>query len=454
MFLLMNNGGFSVKQSESVAILSLFISSSLFFWSYRLVFAFLGVFILLATGLLDIEHFIEYSQLDVIAFLIGMMIIIGVLEERGFFDYLLLKITSYINSGKVLFIVVLLLSGLMASLVDEVTSILFITIFITKITGYLGISSFPFVMAAVLATNVGSSATVVGNPIGVMIAFNAGFSFKDFLLWATPNSMIILGVTVLLSLFVWKSFINEFDIRYKRSPPTFDKSHSSASQTVNWLLFLGTIGMLIFHHQLEICLEKLLDMPKGSMNNTMLLGVPFLWASIGLLIERYRAREIIASKVDWWTLVFFMLLFASIGTLEYTRANIKIGEYTLYLASYISNFIDDPILSTMVALMLLSSIMTAFLDNVVAVATLISITRGIALSTGWDPSIFYWALLFSGTMAGNYTPIGSTANIVAMGLLEQNKEKISFHYWIRRAFFISTVQLSISFVWLSFYVYQ
>ena len=158
-------GGFAFEQRVSIAVLSIFISASLLFWSYRLAFALLGVFFLLALGLLDIKHFIEFSQPDVIAFLIGMMIVIGILEERGFFDFLLAKITSYINDGKKLFIVVLLLSALMAALVNEVTSILFITSSILKITRRLGIFAYPFVIGAVFATNLGSSATLVGNPI-------------------------------------------------------------------------------------------------------------------------------------------------------------------------------------------------------------------------------------------------------------------------------------------------
>lgn len=453
LFMLAEAGGFSFKQAVSIAVLSLFIAGSLFFWSYRLAFSFLGVFILLLFGLLDIDHFIEFSQLDVIAFLIGMMIVIGVLEERGFFDYLLAKMSSYIGTGKKLFVVVLLMSGLMAALVDEVTSILFITTFILKITKHLGISSFPFVIAAVMATNVGSSATVVGNPIGVMIAFNAGFTFSDFLRWATPNSIMILLLTTVLSLFIWKSYVSELDIRYRRAPPALEKINGDKKQKVNWIIFLGTIIMLILHHQFEVFLERVLSLPKGSMYNTMLLGVPFIWASISLFIERHRAREIVSRRVDWWTLTFFMLLFASIGTLEYTGANIKIGEYTVSLGNIIAKVIKDPVLSTMVALILISSLMTAFLDNVVAVATLISVTRGIALTTGWDPFVFYWALLFSGTMAGNYTPIGSTANIVGIGIVEQNKEKVSFSFWIRKAFIISTLQLIISVIWLSLYVY-
>ncbi|NAZ12106.1 MAG: hypothetical protein GU361_05210 [Desulfurococcales archaeon] len=266
---------------------------------------------------------------------------------------MLAKITSYINDGKKLFIVVLLLSALMAALVDEVTSILFITSFILKITRRLGISAYPFVIGAVIATNVGSSATVVGNPIGVMIAFNAGFSFSDFIRWATPNSVIVLMLTVALSLIVWRPYVSELDARYKRNLASLEKVAVDKKQIVNFVIFLGTITMLILHHQLEIFLEEILSLPKGSMHNAMLLGAPLLWASIGLLIERHRAKEIVSTRVDWWTLTFFMLLFASIGTLEYTGSNIKIGEYAVRLGSIISNAIYNPELSTMLSLILI-----------------------------------------------------------------------------------------------------
>lgn len=453
-FYLAELGGFTFKQGLSISVLSLFIASSLFFWSYRLAFAFLGVFILLGLGLLDVEHFVEFSQLDVIAFLIGMMTVIGVLEEREFFDYLLTKITTRISSGRKLFVMFMLLSGAMAALVDEVTSILFITTFILKISGYLGISAFPFVIAAVLATNIGSMATVVGNPIGVMIAFNAGFTFSDFLRWATPNAAIVLALTAIVALFVWRGYISELDTRYKRAPPAVDREFDLKKQRINWLIFVGTITMLILHHQLELSLEKILSLPDGAMHNTMLLGAPFLWASIGLLTERHRAREIVLHRVDWWTLAFFMLLFSSIGTLEYTGANVKIGEYAVALGNIISTVLRDPILSTMVAFIIISSLMTAFLDNVVAVATLISIVRGVSLTTGWDPFLFYWALLFSGTTAGNFTPIGSTANIVAIGILERNNEKISFSYWIRKAFLVTMMQLTVSVIWLTLWIHR
>jgi Na+/H+ antiporter NhaD/arsenite permease-like protein len=98
--------------------------------------------------------------------------------------------------------------------------------------------------------------------------------------------------------------------------------------------------------------------------------------------------------------------------------------------------------------------MTVFLDNVVAIATFIEITKGIAHVTGWDPFVFYWALLFSGAMAGNYTPIGSTVNIVALGILEQNKEKFSFSYCVKKAFVVTTLQLLVSIVWLIFLVHR
>jgi Na+/H+ antiporter NhaD/arsenite permease-like protein len=163
------------------------ISGSLLFWRFRVAFAFIGVSTLLGLGLIDIPKLIEFAGLDIIIFLISAMTIIGFLEERAFFEYLINRITKLVglNADK-LVIVLMGLSALFAALVDEVTSILFITSTILHLTGKYKVNPIPFILMAVFATNIGSSATVVGNPVGVMIALRAGLSFIEFIRWATP----------------------------------------------------------------------------------------------------------------------------------------------------------------------------------------------------------------------------------------------------------------------------
>lgn len=449
VYVLTQIGGMDFRQSVSTTILSLFISATLLYWQFRVAFALLGVSILMILGLLDVEHLIEFSQLDVIVFLIGMMIVIGVLEERHFFDYLLDALASRVKSGVILYALILAMAAIMAALVDEVTSIIFITLFILKICDRLKLNPVPFVIAAVFATNVGSSATVVGNPIGVMVALRGGFTFLDFIKWATPNAILVLVATIIASLILWRSYVSDLDSRFRRVGVKMEISGDvMRMQFINWLLFLGTIGMLIVHHPLEGMLENLLGKEPGSMKNVMLVATPMLWASIALLVERRRARDIVVHRVDWWTLLFFLLLFSSVGTLKYTGANMVIGGYAVRLGEIISITGLPVEMGTLLSVFAIASLLTAFLDNVLAIAALIPVVYAIYESYGWNVFAFFWGMLFAGTMAGNYTPIGSTANIIALGLLERHGEKISFLYWVKYSLVIATLQVLISIAWL------
>ncbi|MDM7275428.1 MAG: SLC13 family permease [Thermoprotei archaeon] len=452
-FIITRKGDFDLGQSVSTSILVLFISATLLYWRFRVAFALLGVSLLLFLGLLDLEHFVTFSQLDVIVFLVGMMTVIGALEERHFFDYLLDTIGSKVRSGYALYAVILAMSALMAALVDEVTSIIFITLFILKICDRLKLNPLPFVIAAVFATNVGSSATVVGNPIGVMIAFRGGFTFLDFIIWSTPNAIIVTLATILASILVWRGYVSSMDEKLRRERLEIKIPEDvRRMQPINWVLFLGTIGMLAIHHPLEGFLEGFLGKEPGSMKNALLVATPMLWASISLLLERHRAREIVVHRVDWWTLLFFMLLFSAVGTLKYTGANERIGYYAVRLGELFGAPLGGVELGTLHSLFLVTGVLTAFLDNVLAIATMVPIVYAIHETQGWNVFSFFWAMLFAGTMVGNYTPIGSTANIVALGILERRGEKISFAYWVKYAIVVATVQIIISLLWLNMYV--
>ena len=198
-------GGLTGEQVLSVAVFSSFIVGTLLFWPFRLAFALTGIAVLLGTGLLDTAHLIEFASLDVILFLIGMMIIIGYLENNHFFEAVLDKILPYIgHSAKRLMVALMAISFVSAALVDEVTSILFMAAITLRLCRHYKLDPIPFIIMVVFATNIGSGASVVGNPIGVLIALRAGLSFPDFLRWATPIAALAWVVTVFLSFIFFK----------------------------------------------------------------------------------------------------------------------------------------------------------------------------------------------------------------------------------------------------------
>ena len=189
-------------------------------------------------------------------------------------------------------------------------------------------------------------------------------------------------------------------------------------------------------------MEKILGLQK----NALLIGTAFAAAGISLLLERDRARELVEKSVDWWTLSFFMMLFASVGTLKYVGTTERVAKS---LIQWVGG--NPKIL--FVALTWMIGILTGFMDNVLAVATFIPIIQDI-IKTGIDVTPYWWGILFGGTLFGNLTMIGSTANIVAIGIIERQKiGHITFGQWIKPGAIVSVPALAIAtlLIYLQFY---
>ncbi|MBI3307715.1 MAG: anion permease [Candidatus Omnitrophica bacterium] len=426
--------GFTAKQIISTDIFLMILCGTLFYWKFRVSFAFSGIAILLGANLLDIPHVIEFAGLDIILFLVGMMTVIGFLEENHFFEYVVAKVVDAIGEKPfVLMAVLMALSSLSAALVDEVTSILFMMSTMFHITKRYKVNPIPFLLMVVFATNIGSSATAVGNPIGVMIAMRAGLTFADFLRWAAPISIVCLIATILLCLFLFRRDIEGLKAAMDKKRGDIDElKHVHYTKTgirTCWILFTATVACLVMHHALEEAL--------GLQKNTLLLGTALFFGAIAILLKANEAREFFMRRVDWWTLTFFLALFASVGTLKYVGVTEQIAKGMIHIAGGGSVFLLN-IFTAAICLL------TGFMDNVLAVATFIPILADIQ-KIGVYIFPFWWAMLFGGTMYGNLTVVGSTANIVAMGMLEKESgQSIKFMEWMKPGFIVSTVTIVIA----------
>ena len=416
--------GLTARQLTAVGAFSAIFFGAIFFWHYRLAFALGGVGILLITGLLDVPHMIEFANVDIVLFLIGMMIIVGFLEKKQFFEHLVNKLISLVGmNGNHLMVLMLLASGISAALVDEVTSILFMITAMLNITGRYKLHPVPFIIMIVFATNIGSSATVIGNPIGIIIALRSGLGFMDFIRWATPISFIVLVATILLFFVYYSRPIKELHNAmqaHKKEKALQEvipeKAIMPKDTIISGIVFGGVILSLVLHSHTEHLL--------GLAKNTMLLGTSIIGAAVALLLGHKHARDIVENKVDWWTLSFFLFLFASVGTLAYQGV-------TSVIAKNISNSAGNNIPMLMGICIWTSGALTSVMDNVLAVATFIPIINDIG-AMGINVFPLWWAILFGSTILGNLTIIGSTANIVAVGSLERCKIcQISFLDWLK-----------------------
>ena len=435
----------SAHQALSISIFSASVLGTLFFWDFRLSFAFIGTSILLMTKTIDLEHVIEFSSLEVILFLVGMMVIIGLLKDSGVFVWivgLILRIPKL--TGKKFALIIGFVSALLACTVDEVTSIIFMVAAVLEICDYFEVNPVPFVIISVLATNIGSSATVLGNPIGILIASKSGLSFEDFIVKAFPLAALCLLVTMSILLFWYRKPIKLLDEQMKRLGANDILIRLiSVPPERSLKISLGIFGlMLIFislHHRMEIAW--------GLPANTVLLVVPLVASGLVMIWKHYKARKYIERDVEWWTLLFFLLLFVQAGTLKYTGATVFIAKHMLATCGNSLN-------SLISAMLWVSSIGSSILDNVVLVAAFIPVVQGFQnLNINLQP--LWWALLFGGCLGGNITLIGSTANIVAIGIVEKEKRiKITFlnWFWVGLSVgLITTFIVMIALIFLPFY---
>lgn len=444
IYLLSLSLNFTSPQSLSLVIFSASMLATLLFWESRVAIVFWGIAALVLSKTIDIQHIILFSSLEVILFLVGMMVVIGLLREVNFFNWILCRLLTFKGmSAKKLVITLCISSALMACMVDEVTSIIFMVGLIFALSDYFEVNPVPFLIITVLATNIGSTGTVLGNPIGILIATKAGLTFEDFIFHAFPLMIVVLSTLIGVVLFWYRREIRELDTKINE----FGNTQETFARLVcvpmtreirkEFFIFFITLLFIGFHHRIEQTF--------GLPTNALLLSAPLISAGAIMLWRQDKAKEYIEKDVDWWTLIFFMLLFAQVGTLKYTGVTEIFSKGIAGLAKGSQFFMITFILW-------IATIGSSILDNVVLVATFIPIiselkTMGIEISSLW------WALLFGGCLGGNITMVGSTANIVALGMLEKhNKLNISFMQWFKIGSVVGIITTTI--VWFILIIFN
>ncbi len=415
------------KQTIAGTIFLALVIGTLMFWKFRVGLAFIGIVLLLLTRTIDLPHVIEFMSMDVIIFLVGMMIIVGLLRKSGFFRWLLaatLRLTKFKTYR--LYIALLFLAAVMAAMVDEVTSILFITALVLDLCAYFEVKPVNYVIAVVLATNIGSSWTVLGNPIGILIALRSGLTFEDFITTATPIGLASL-IALTLVLLVWqRKDLRLLNDKIKAKPMEEQKRFLSEwAQVKDRKLFIGSaiifvlvVTSLALHYRLEQALNL--------EHNTLLVASSIAGAGIVMLWQRKDAQAYLTRDVDWWTLVFFMFLFAKAGTIKYVGLTDTIAAAMTNLTGSTAG----GVLLLIVIMVWFSGILSSTMDNVVLVAAFLPIVASLTNAIGGN-TVLYWALLAGGCYGGNITMVGSTANIVSLGILEKRANyHMTFRKWI------------------------
>ncbi len=430
------------KQELTVTLFLAMVIGTLLFWRFRVAIAAAALGTLLVAGVMDLEHTVKFMSIPTILFIMAMMVIVRWLENIGVFRFVVVKAVARVKGIPWLLLLLLMaFSVLLGGFADEVSAILVTFGLAMEVCRRTKAPFVPFLLSLVFATNVGSALTLVGNPIGVYIAFAGGLSFEDFLRWATPISATAAVLIALLSLLLYRRHF--FGFRYNLNPQELEKITGNIDQTklrTGIITFIITVILIALHRRLEVWL--------GLGEGTALVAVALAITGFIIFYEQEKGRVLVERGIDWWTLLFFMFLFANAACLEYTGVTTKLGYLVLRFAETVvgsTRFTGNLTVPSLIVILWFSGIFSGFVDNLPIVAALAPVIRDLTRFGLPHASILWWALLFGGCFGGNLTVIGSTANLVAVGAFEKATGRhMKFGEWFRMGIIVTVVALIIA----------
>lgn len=393
---------------------------------HRTVPAVAGALLLILTGVLSVESGFSYVDLNTLGVLIGMMLFVAVVKNSGIFEYIAIK-AAKIAKGRPwpLMVLFALITAVLSAFLDNVTTVLLIGPMTLAITSMLRINPIPFFMTQIMASNIGGTATLIGDPPNIMIGSAAGLSFTDFITNTGVAVLFVLAATIVCFYFIYGRKLHvepeamDSILQLDENKAIKDRSLLIKSVVMILLVVFG----FVFHSQLH--LES--------------CTIALTAAAVMLLIGRQDVEEIVAG-VEWTTILFFTGLFIVVGGLQETGV-IQI------LANGLMDLTEGHMTLTILLILWVSAIVSSFLDNIPFVATLIPLILTMQ-SSGVDVTPLWWAVSLGACLGGNGTLIGASANVVLSGISNRHGFPITFASYFKVGFPLMLVSVAISTVFL------
>lgn len=380
--------------------------------------------------------FSEHAGIDwnVIFLLLGMMIIVGVIKQTGVFSFLAIWAAKKSRGRPYRLLVLLMVITAVASpFLDNVTTIMLVAPVTVLVCQRLTIPAQPYLIAEVLASNIGGAATLIGDPPNIIIGSRAGLTFNDFIMHMTP---IVAVLFILFTLLARVLFRKSFEYHPERVAEIMQLDER-ASITDRRLLIrcLAVLAIVVtgFGLHAVIHIEPAI---------IALLGAGLMVLVSGVDVETYLA------EVEWSTLVFFMGLFVMVGGLIETGAISTAGTWVIDL-------IGDNHLLAATGLLFGSAVFGAFFDNIPYTATMAPIVSDI-VATAPDAATgnaLWWSFALGADLSGNGTAVAASANVVVLGIAAKSGEPISFWQFTRYGIVTTVMTTAIAwvYVWLRYF---
>ncbi|MBI2252787.1 MAG: anion permease [Armatimonadetes bacterium] len=355
---------------------------------------------------------------NTLGLLLGMMILVEILKETGYLEYLALVLAKK-TKGNLWHLLIVLggITSLVSMFLDNVTTIIIIAPITLHIAQIIKINPAPLLLAEALLSNIGGIATLVGDPPNILIASASGFSFNDFLIHLAPLVLIIWGVSLLILKITFKKELKEkitLEELEKSNLSLIIKNPKRLKKIL--IILLGVIILFFFHHILNF-----------SPAYIALLG-----AAIALIWVKPDLEELL-KEIHFSVLLFFASLFVIVGGLEYSGI-LKLISQKIVLFSSSNLFL------TSILLIWIGGILSAFIDNIPFTMIMIPIIQNLG-NQGININPLWWALALGAGLGGNGTPIGASANIVSIVISGKAGYPINFKTWLKSGTLITIISL-------------
>jgi Na+/H+ antiporter NhaD/arsenite permease-like protein len=407
----------------------------------KAVAALLGVMVLLVLHVVTEHQAVEFIDFETIMLLLGMMTIVAILRKSGFFTILSVKIAE-LTKGSPLKILILfsVVTAVLSAFLDNVTTVLIIIPIIIELTAGMGLDPKIYVISQAVISNIGGTATLIGDPPNIIIGSKVGLTFNQFML----NLTLPVAACFLVGLgFIWITNRSKFKPIDESLVKVFSVQLLLEKIRRNYLdikidrLFLGkSLGCL--------CLAILLFVTQTITKLSP--GVVAMFVAMFLFVITKVDVEHMLEEIEWSTLLFFTGLFILVGVLE-EKGVIEWIAMNIFLRVG-----DNPYVAVLMVLWV-SGIVSGFLDNIPFTITMIPIVQ-LMLETNPIPNnILWWALSLGACLGGNLTMIGASANIVSVGMAKRFNQNISFLEFMRFSAVISLLTLTIASGYLMLYLW-
>ena len=404
----------------------------------RAVLSLLGAGLMILCGVITQQQAVAGIDFNTIGLLTGMMVIVAISQKTGMFQYVAIKSAKAVKGDPWGILVMLsVVTAVFSAFLDNVTTVLLIAPVTLLITDALGIKPYPFLFAQILASNIGGTATLIGDPPNIMIGSAAGLSFYDFLVNLAPITPLIMLVTIILIWFMFGKGLHATEdakalvMQFNENDAIEDVPLMKKSLFVIFAVISGFTVAHSFH----------LEPASIAMFGAALLLLMQTWGMD--LSAKDHAYEGIMAEVEWTTIFFFVGLFIIVTGVEHTGVIEMLANKTLELTGGDFN-------ATAGAILWVSAIASALIDNIPFVATMIPLIENMAPTFGGADAIvpLWWALALGACLGGNGSLIGASANLIVAGFAQRAGHPIMFLQFMKHAFGLMLISIAIAHIYL------